>query len=70
MVDREGIRSITERLVQSLEGSRVKKLRTPLEIAVTELELTDISERILDEINSELVNFKLGHRMVSAEHVD
>jgi len=66
MSDKESIRSITEQLVRSLEESRVKKLRSPLEIAVTELELTDLSQKILDEINPELVNFKLIHHMVVA----
>ena len=70
MTDKECVRSLTERLIKCLEESRVKKLQTPLEIVVTELELTDLSEKILDEINPELVNIKLVHHMVSAEHVD
>ncbi len=67
---REDLRKSTERLVQILEESSLKTSRTPVEIVLSEIELTDISERILHEINSELVNFKLFHHMVSADNVD
>ena len=71
LVNNKGdIRSKTEQLVRILEELRSKRFRTPDEILVTELGLTDLSEEILDEVNSELVNFKLFHKMVIPDHVN
>jgi hypothetical protein len=70
MTDKENIRSIIERLVQNLEESRMRTFRSPIEIAVTEIQLTDIAVKILDIINSALVNFILIPHMEDVGHVD